>query len=115
MPFYTQKPFKVEIVEVTTENINKVFAWVSASNVINAHSLTDTSFQMVYNTNPVETVEVGCFVVKRTNDSFGVMPPNIMVQRWNLLTNEEANNLPIINRQAKTLGETWTRFSELIF
>jgi hypothetical protein len=117
MPFYTQKPFRVEIIEVTAENINNVFTWVSSSNAVNAHSLTSNSFVMEYSGNPngAETVTVGCYVARRTNDSFGVMQADRMAQRWNLLTNEEANSLPTINRQTKSLDEAWTRFSEIVF
>lgn len=115
MPFYTQTPFRTEIIEVTGDNLNKVFAWVSVSQAVNAHSLTNDSFVLQYLDNPPENVNIGSFVIKRTNDSFGVLPPDRMHQRWQLLTDQEANSLPIINRQTKSLNEAWTRFSELVF
>ena len=66
MPFYTQKPFRAEIIEVTADNINNVFTWVSASPTVNAHSLTSTSFIIVWGGtgNVTQTVEVGGYVVK---------------------------------------------------
>lgn len=116
MPFYKQKPFRVEIVEVTEQNIANIFAWVSQSNTINAHSLTSNSFVMVYNTNPPDNVQVGNYVIKRTNDSFGVLPSERIATRWQEVTAEEANSLPQINRQQKSLEEVnWTRFSEMVF
>lgn len=115
MPFYKQKPFRVEVVQVTEENINNVFAWVSNSVAVNAHSLTSNSFVLQYLDNPADTVVVGSFVMKRTNDSFGVFPDGRFQDRWEPITNEEANTLPTINRQTKSLEESWTRFSELTF
>lgn len=115
MPFYKQTPFRTEIIEVTGDNINHVFAWVSVSPVVNAHSLTSESFVLQYLDNPPENVNIGSFVMRRTRDSFGVLPPRLMHERWQLLTDQEANSLPIINRQTKSLDEAWTRFSELVF
>jgi hypothetical protein len=116
MPFYKQKPFRVEAIQVTAENISNVFQWVSQSNAINAHSLTSNSFVLVYLSNPPENVSVGDWVMKRTNDSFGIIPAGRLEERWQEVTAEEANTLPQINRQQKSFQEVnWVRFSELIF
>lgn len=118
MPFYTQKPFRAEIIEVTADNINNVFTWVSASPTVNAHSLTSTSFVIVWGGtgNVTQTVEVGGYVVKRNDNAFAAMPADGRAfQKWNLLTDAEANSLPTIDMQTRSLDEAWTRFSELIF
>lgn len=116
MPFYKQKPFRIEVIEVTEGNIANVFAWVSQSNAVNAHSLTSNSFVFKYFNDEPVTVQPGVSVMKRTNDSFGVFPSHTQFEeRWELLTDAEANSLPTINRQTKSLEEAWTRFSEIVF
>lgn len=115
MPFYKPTPFRVEIVQVTEENISKVKDWVSLSPVVTTSDFTGNSFVMVYHNNPPENVTVGCSVIKRTNDSFGVLPDTILQTRWQEVSIEEANSLPQINRQLKSFQDVnWVRFSEMV-
>lgn len=109
MPYYTQKPFRVEIVEVTESNINNIFTWVSSSDLINAHSLSNTSFTMQMLTNPPVTVEVGSFVIRRTDRSFGIIPADSVELKMRALSDEEAMTVGTI------ANTTWTRFSEIVF
>lgn len=114
MAFYTHKPFYVEVVEVTSDNISNVYTWVSSSEMFTVKDLTSSSFSMQFASETEVIVEVGNLIMRRGPKNFTVISQDTLQKMWDLVTPEQAALLPnkkeLIDN-SKTLESTWTPFS----